>query len=105
MSLLEQKLQSLMGLPGRTELVLTDLKIDVIYFTIGLSGLQRKLRTDTLQDNVGKSSCFELKPVWQANNFEEIDTLLLILALELMKLYIDATYLVFPSLIRCSLLA
>ena len=63
-SLLERTLLSLMGLPRRTELVLTDLKIDLrTYFTMGLSGLQTELRTDTLQGNMGKSSCFKLKPV------------------------------------------
>ena len=28
------------------------------HFTVGLSGLQTELRTDTLQGNMGKSSCF-----------------------------------------------
>ena len=53
---------------------------------------------------MGKSSCFKLKPVLQANSFEEIDTIsLILLALRLMELYIDTADLVFPSSIRCSL--
>ena len=69
-----------MGLPGRTEQVLTDLSIDLrTYFTVDLSGLQTELRTDTLQGNMRKSSCFKLKPVSQANSFEEIDAISLIL--------------------------
>ena len=40
---------SLMRLPGSTVLVLTYLKVDLrAYFTMGLSGLQTELRTDTL---------------------------------------------------------
>ena len=62
-----------------------------------LSGLQTELRTDALEGNMEKSSCFELKPVSQANSFEEIDTILLILlALGLMKWYIDTANLAFP---------
>ena len=65
-----------------------------------------ELRTDTLQGNMGKSSCFKLKPVWQANSFEEIiDRLFSILALGLTELYIDVTNLAFLSSIRCSLSA
>ena len=70
-----------------------------------LTGLQTELRTGILQDNMGKSSCFKLKPVWQAKSFEKIDTLLSILALRLMELYIDTTNLAFSSSKRCSLLA
>ena len=56
-SLLQQTLLSRIGLPGRTELILTDLKINLrTYFTMGLSVLQTGLRTDTLQGNMGKSS-------------------------------------------------
>ena len=69
---------------------------------MGLSGLQTKLQTKTLQGN-RKSACFKLKPVWQANSFEGNDTPLLILALGLMELYINTTNLAFPSLIGCSL--
>ena len=76
------------------------------HFTVGLSGLQMVLRTDILPGNKGKSSCFKLKPVLQANTFEETDTIsLILLALGLMELYIDAANLAFPSSIRCSLLA
>ena len=54
---------------------------------MGLSGLQMESRTDTLQGNMGKSSCFKLKPVSQENSFEEIDTIsLILLALGLMEL-------------------
>ena len=74
--------------------------------TVGLSGLQTKLRTDPLQGNMGKSSCFKLKPVSQAKTSKETDTIsLILLALGLIKLYIDATNLAFPSSIRCSLSA
>ena len=63
-SLFEETLLSLMCLPGRTELVLTDLKIHLrTHFTMCLSVLQMELRTDTLQGNMDKSSCFKLKPV------------------------------------------
>ena len=92
-SLLQQTWLSLMGLPGRTELALTtfNFKKDLRKnFTMGLSELQTELWTDTLQGNMKKSSSFKLKPVSQANTFEEIDTLLLILALGLMELYIDS---------------
>ena len=59
-SLLERKLRLLMSLPGRTELVLTALKINLqTNFTIGLSGLQMELPTDTLQGNMRKSSCLK----------------------------------------------
>ena len=104
-SLLEQTLLSRIGLPGRTELILTDSKINLrTYFTMGLSVLQTGLRTDTLQGNMGISFWFKLKPVSQANNFEMIDTILLILlVLRLMELYIDTANLVFPSSIRYSL--
>ena len=44
-----------------------------IHFTVGLSGLQTELRTDTLQGNMGKSSRFKFKPVSQADSFEETD--------------------------------
>ena len=55
---------------------------------------------------MGKSYCFKLKPVLQANSFEETDTIsLILLALGMMEFYIDAANLAFPSLIRCSLLA
>ena len=65
-----------------------------------------ELRTDTLQGNMGKSYCLKLKPVLQANSFEETDTIsLILLALGMMEFYIDAANLAFPSLIRCSLLA
>ena len=71
------------------------------YFTVALSELQ----TDTLQGNMGKSSCFKLKPVSQANIFKEIDTIsLILLALGLMECYIDMANLAFPSSISCSLL-
>ena len=70
---------------------------------MGLSRLQTELQTKTLQGNMGKSACFKLKPVWQANRFEGNDTPLLILALGLMELYINTANLAFPSLIRCSL--
>ena len=68
------------------------------------SGLRRtELRTYTLQGNMGKSSCFKFKPVLQANIFEEIDTIsLILLALGLMEWYIDTAKLAFPSSIRCS---
>ena len=46
---------SQMGLPGRMELVLTTLKMDLLK--------QTDLRTDTIRSNVGKSSKFELKSV------------------------------------------
>ena len=65
-----------------------------------------ELRTDALQGNMGKSYCFILKPVLQANSFEETDTIsLILLKLGMMEFYIDAANLAFPSLIRCSLLA
>ena len=49
MSLLERALLLLTDLHGRTELVLTALKIDLrTNLTMGLSGLQTELRTDTL---------------------------------------------------------
>ena len=104
-SLLEQTLLSRIGLPGRTERILTDSKINLrTYFTMGLSVLQTGLRTDTLQGNMGISFWFKLKPVSQANNFEMIDTILLILlVLRLMELYIDTANLVFPSSIRYNL--
>ena len=106
-SLLEGTLLTRMGLPGRTELVLTNLWIDLwTCFTVGVSESQTKLWTDTLQGNMGKSSCFKLKPVSQANSFEETDTIsLIILVLGLIELYIDAANLAFPSSIRFSLLA
>ena len=73
---------------------------------MGSSGLQTELGTDTLQGNMGNSSCFKLKPVSQANTFEETDTIsLILLALGLIELNIDAANLAFPSLIRCSLSA
>ena len=76
------------------------------HFTVDLSGLHTGLRKDTLQDNIGKSSCFKFKPVSQADSFEETDTIsLTLLALGLMELYIDAANLAFPSSIRCSLSA
>ena len=69
---------------------------------MGLSGLQTDtlqtdtLQTDTLQGNMGKSSCFKLKHMSQANTFEETDTIsLILLALGLMELYIDAANLTF----------
>ena len=96
-SLLERTLLLRMGLPGGTELVLTNLYIDLrTHFTVGLSGLQMELRADTLQGNMGKSSCFKLKPVSQANSFEEINKIsLILLALGLKELYIDIANLVF----------
>ena len=73
---------------------------------MGLSGLQTELQTDILKGHMGKSFCFKLEPVSQANTFEEIDTIsLILLALGLMELYIDAANLAFPSSIRCSLSA
>ena len=76
------------------------------YFTVGLSGLQMEFPTETLQGNIGKSSCFKLKPLSQANSFQETDTIsLILLALILMELYIDAANLGCPSSIRCSLSA
>ena len=106
-SLLQQTLLSRIGLPGRTELILTDLKINLrTYFTMGLSVLQTGLRTDTLQGNMGKSSWFKLKPVSQANSFEMIDKIsLILLVLRLMELYIDTANLAFPSSTRYSLSA
>ena len=68
MSLLERTLLSQMGLPGRTELGLINLYLRT-HFTVGLSGLQTELQTDTLQGNMGKSSSFKLKPVSQASSF------------------------------------
>ena len=111
-SLLERTLLSRMGLPGRTELVLTNLLIDLrTNFIVGLSGLQTDtlqtdtLQTDTLQGNMGKSSCFKLKHMSQANTFEETDTIsLILLALGLMELYIDAANLTFLSSIKRSIL-
>ena len=65
-----------------------------------------QLRTNTLQGNMGKSSCFKLKSVSQANTFEETDKIsLILLALGLMELYVDAANLAFPSLVRRSLSA
>ena len=73
---------------------------------MGLSGLQTELRTGTLRGNMGKSSCFKLKPVLQANTFKETDTIsLILLALGLIELYIDASNSAFPSSVRCSLSA
>ena len=73
---------------------------------MGLSGLQTVLGTDVLQGNIVKSSCFKLKPVSQANTFEETDPIsLMLLALGLIELNIDAANLAFPSSIRCSLSA
>ena len=73
---------------------------------MGLSGLQAVLQRDILQGNMGKSSCFKLKPVSQANTFEQTDTIsLILLALGLTGLNIDAANLLFPSLIRYSLSA
>ena len=90
-SLLDRPIILSMDLPGGKELVLTVFKIDLqTNFTIGLSGLLTELQTDTLIGNMGKFSCFKLKPASHANNFfEETDTLLLILALGLMELSID----------------
>ena len=68
---------------------------------MGSSRLQEELQTDALQGNMGRSSCFKLKPVWQRNSFEEIDTLLL----GLIELYNDAANLAFPSSIRYNLLS
>ena len=71
-----------------------------------LSRLQTELRKGTLQGNMGKSSCFKLKPVSQANSFKEIDTIsLILLTLGLMEWYIDTANLAFRSSIRCSLSA
>ena len=56
--LLGGTLLSQMGLPGRMELVLTTLKMDLLK--------QTDLRTDTIRRNVGKSSKFELKSVVHA---------------------------------------
>ena len=65
-SLIERTLLSWMGLPGKTELVLKNLKIDLwTHFTVGLSGLPTELRTDTLQSNMGKFSCCKLKRLIQ----------------------------------------
>ena len=73
---------------------------------MGLSGLQRELLTGTLQGNMGKSSCFKLKHVLQANTFKETDTIsLILLASGLIESYIDAVNLAFPSSIRCTLSA
>ena len=44
---------SQMSLPGRTELVLTTLNMDLLK--------EKELRTGTIQGNVGKSSKFKLK--------------------------------------------
>ena len=56
------------------------------YFTVGLSGLQMEIPTETLQGNMGKFSCFKLKPLLQANSFQETDTIsLILLALVLME--------------------
>ena len=94
------------GWARRAELVRKNIKKDLrTYFAMGLSGLQTELWKDILQDNMGKSSCFKLEPVWQAERFQKIDTLLSILALRLMELYIDTTNLAFPYLKRCSLSA
>ena len=92
------------GWAGIAELVQKDFKKPLqTYFTMGLSQLQTEFRIDMLQDNIGKCSCFKLKPAWQATSFENIDTLLSILALELIELYIDRTNLAFSSSKRCSL--
>ena len=86
-SSLDQALLTWMGLAGITELVLTNLWIDLwTHFSVGVSESQTELRTDTLQGNMGKSSCFNIKPVLQANCFEETDTIsLIILALGLIE--------------------